>query len=266
MCKPVVENWPQNIVLNNLLYNFVIVFCFFCFSLMYKLPSTDKSSRAPRQLCTSSSWWITSSTTSWEGRALLLRTAWATPLTATARGAAASPLAGSTWCRSWTLWGPCTSIQSRSKEATVTLVPWSRGSGPLVTLTNCKPNHALFTAFSSARGRWNYNANGRKLPPPLPVKFHRLRALSTSREKKDSDYCWTLGKSISNKTGISQKLFYKRSLIIDCRTWHNVLETQIWYFVSFICCLFTARLGASFSLSLSPSPALRDIGINSGQE
>merc|ERR1712154_438487 len=32
-------------------------------------------------------------------------------------------------------------------------VPWSCGSGPLVTLTNCKPNHALFTAFSSARGR-----------------------------------------------------------------------------------------------------------------
>ena len=218
---------------------------------MFRLPSTDRSSRAQRPLCTLSSWWITSSITSWAGRALPLRTAWVTPLIATARGAAASPSAGSTWCKSWTSWGPCTSMRSRSKEATVTLVPWSRGSGPLVTLTNSltesRTFYGIFQCTRAMKLQWEWE----KIATASSCQVSSTPCTFDFSREQDSDYCWILGKFISNETGISQKLFYKRSLIIDCRTWHNVLETQIWYFVSFIFCLFTAGLGAP---SLSPCP------------
>lgn len=218
---------------------------------MCKLPSTDKSSRAQRPSCILSSWWITSSITSWAGRALPLRTVWVTPLTATAREAAASPWAGSTWCKSWTSWGPCTSIQSRSKEATVTLVPWSRGSGPLVTLTNSKPNHALFTAFSSARGRWNYNENGRKLPPPLPVKFHRLRALSTSREERTLIIAEPLENSFQTKLESPKNCFTKEAWLLTVGRDITCLKLRydILLVIFFVCSL----LGWG-PLSLSPCP------------
>jgi len=129
-------------------------------------------------------------------------------------------------------------------------VPWSCGSGPLVTLTNCKPNHALFTAFSSARRRWNYNENGRKLPPPLPDKFHRLRALSTSREKNDFDYiAEPLENPIQTKLESPKNCFTKEAWLLTVG--RDITCLKLRYDILLILFVVCSLLGwGPFSLSL----------------